>query len=197
MRQSDVLNWVMDECETVLSNVSYVSVSSPSEHVDEAQSDQDHGYPFVGVRPLGSVPQSAGLGSGEYVVDSLNYGNDGIIDSIDYRRDSDLTVEVIPTTDGRPSVRDDLGDDIYDHFGLLARRDKVPEDITLHAEDSSPSGRPDDQVRATGVTLAIEFSRYITESVTAAETVNLDVDVTPEGTLDDESDDVDAFDDSV
>lgn len=199
MRQSAVTTWLLDEIETFLTNTSLVSPSTPSNHVDEAQAHDEQTYPFVGVQKIATNPQSAGIGNGELQVDSVNYGNNGNVQSIDYVRDVELRVEVIPTTDDDSALRDDLAEDLASRFALLARTDGYPSDIdSITVGEATPSGRPDEFVRGDGVPLEIDYERHLTDdTVTAAETVNIDVDV---GDYDDdisESDDVDAFDESL
>lgn len=200
MRESAVLTWIMDECETVLANSSLVSISTPSDHVDVAEPGMDHPYPFVGVQKIAANPQSAGIGSADVFVESVkDTDNDGYVDEITKRRDIDLRVSVIPVTDNDAKLRDDLGGELSDHFAVIGREGASNDDIgEIETDEASPQGRPDDLIRADGIPLEIEYSRYIVDSsVTAAETVTVDLDVGDQDEDVSESSDADAIDGSV
>lgn len=200
MRESAVLTWVMDECVDVLTNTSLVSLSTPGDHVDIAEPGMDHPYPFVGVQKIASTPQSAGIGSGDVFVDAVNdTDNDGYVDEIVKRRDIILRVSVIPVTDNDAKLRDDLSEDLADHFAVLGREGTGKSDIgEITSGGASPQGRTDELIRSDGVPLEIPYSRYIVDdSVVAAETVNVDVDVTDDNPDVDDTTDQDAINDSV
>lgn len=198
MKQSDVVVWVHDEIKSVLNTTSLLSLNTPDDHVDLADDREDHPYPFVGIRKSTTRPQSAGIGSGGLYVDALNYDNNDVLDSIDYAKDIVLRLLVIPTTDDDAKLREDLTEELANHFELQLRQDNLHSDMKdLDVEEGTPQGRPDDFVRADGLPLEIEYKRTITDSdPTAAETVNMDVDI---GDYDDdisESSDVDGFDET-
>lgn len=178
MRQSDVVEWLHDEIESFLSNSTLVSPSTPAEHVGLAEKRDERTYPFVGIQKIASTSETGGIGSGEIRVDEVTYDSNGVVQSITYRRDVTLRVEVLPTTDGDRHLRDNLLDDLADHFTVLARNGDVPEDIEPPSvEEATPQGRPDDFVYTDGLPMEIEYARYHTDdSVTAAEEVNVDVD---------------------
>lgn len=173
MKESDVVNWLLNEIETYLTNTTLVSLSTPSKHTDVAETGDPPVYPFVGVQKIASRSQSAGIGSGELHVDSFNMtGN--TVDSIDYRRDVTFRVEVIPVTDDDAQLRDDLVDELANRFALIARRQSFPFDMEdLAVEESSPQGRPDAFVRGEGVPVEIDYSRYFTDAVPWATAVKI------------------------
>ncbi len=184
MRESDVINWLFDETSTFLSNSSLVSVSAPSDHVDEAQTHNGQIYPFIGVRQIASNPDTAGIGNDTLKVDSFSYGTDGVLQSITYRKDVTLRAELVPTVDENPKLRDDLSEDISDHFSLIAEKlntvkDTTPDDMEdVSVDESTTEGRSDDFVMADGIPVEIEYSRYLVDNdPPVADTVNLDINV--------------------
>jgi len=178
MRTSAVITWLHDEIATVLTNTTLVSLTTPESHVDLAQDRDDQRYPFVGIDKRSSDPQSAGLGSGTSFVDSISTDANGVVQSVTRRRDKTLRVAVQTVTDGDEKLRDDLHEDIEDHLAHVARTGSYPDDIreiTVHT--TTPTGRPDEFVYGDGTPLEIEFSRFtVDDSITAAETVNVDID---------------------
>lgn len=179
MNQSDVIQWLLSECETVLTQSNRVSLSMPSNHVDVAEPSMEHPYPFVGVQPITTNQMSAGIGNGNLFVDSLNYGSDGILNSITYRREPTLRVEAIPVTDDDPKLCDDLGTELVDHFDLYTRTGGQPVDMDPpQIDDSTPQGRSDDFVDSDGIAMEIAYEHYITDdSPAVATTVNMDIEV--------------------
>lgn len=180
MRESDVKLWLINQTTTFLSNSPLVTLTTPSEHTDTAEEHDDAVYPFVGLQSLASVPQTAGLGSGDVFVESINYGSDGVVDSIDFYREVTYRGELIPTTDGDSLLRDDLSDDLSDYFARIARKGEYPTDVaSFDVGDSSPSDRPDDFVRASSVGVEVTYKRLERDTdITAADTVNVDVTAT-------------------
>jgi len=179
MRQSDVTNWLFDECRQILAdanNTGVTAVSDAQDNVDVADPSIDHPYPFIGVQAISSNPQTKGIGNGQLAATNESY-TDGVVDEIDHERDTRLRVSLIPVTDNDAKLRDDLTDAIVDHFTLLASKDGYPDDITPKLiGESSPQGRPDDLVRATGVPFVLEYTTNITDSdPDAAESVSLTV----------------------
>jgi hypothetical protein len=192
MRESDVKQWLIGEVSSFLDSSPLVSLANPSEHVDVADAHNDETYPFVGIQRTSSTPQTAGIGSGNARVDSVNYAN-SVAESITYRRDVLLQLNVIPVTDGNQALRDDLTNDLSDYFARIGRRNTHPEDIrNVNPRTGSPVDRASDFVRASSVVLEIPYSRYhVDDSITAAEEVNVDIDVEdPDGASSD------AFDES-
>jgi len=179
MRESDVIEWLIDESVAFLDTTSLVSVSTPSNHADEAQFHDGHVYPFVAVQQIGSTSESAGIGKGELFVDSLSYDTNDVLQSITYRRDVSLRVNVVPVTDEDPKLRDDLATDLTDHLSLVAEKNDHPDDIDdISVGEATPQDRPDDLVAADGIPLDVEDSRYVTDDdPDVAETVNVDVEV--------------------
>lgn len=181
MRESAVINWLDSEIATFLSNSSLVSLTTPGDHVGLAKErDNDAGvYPFIGIQQIATRPHSAGIGNGELAVDSFTYDVNGVLQSIDYRRDITLRLSVIPVTDGNAKLRDDLSEDLTDHLALVARQEDHPSDIDgMHVEEATPQDRSNDFVWADGIPLEIEYERYIIDSnPDVAETVNIDIDV--------------------
>jgi len=199
MKQSAVIQWLLDESQTVLKQSNLVSLSNPSNHVDVAQPSMDHPYPFVGVQPITNNSISAGIGSGKTFVDGFEYDNNGVLQAIVYRRDSSLRVNVIPVTDNDASLRDDLAEEIADHFNLFSRTETQPTDMDPpEVDETSPQGRPDEFVRETGVTLVIEYEHTFTDSdPMVADSVNMDIEVGDEvSDLDTVGDDPIAFSES-
>lgn len=165
MKTSDVMDWLLTECQTVLEQSNGVSLTDASDHVDIAQPSIDHPYPFVGVQPLATNPVSAGIGSGNIFVHNLNYDGNDVLDSITYRRDSSLRLEIIPVTDTNPSLRDDLGDELTDHFSLLARTKEQPADMEPpDIDESSIEGRPADFINSSGIGMTIDYEQYMTDT---------------------------------
>lgn len=196
MNQSDVTDWLLDELSSVLSTSSLVSLSTPSAHVDVADAHDEQTYPFVGVRFISGDAQSAGVGQGDLYVDHITYDDNDIVESVVRRKDITLRLSVIPVTDHAPALRDDLSDEIADHLSLVAEKGEHPEDIDdISPEEATLNGRPDEGVRGQGIPVEIEYSRYlIDDNVTAAETVNLNIDV-DDG--DENTDPADAVDTTV
>lgn len=190
MRESDVKLWLINETSTFLSNSSLVSLSNPDTHVDTAEAHDDKTYPFIGLQSISSTPQSAGIGSGDVFVDSINYDTNGVVESIDFYREVTYRAELIPTTDGDEQLRDDLSDDLSDYLARIARKGEYPTYFEeLSSDDSSPSDRTSDFVRATGVAVEVTYKRLETDTdITPAATVNLDIDV---------ADDLGEYDDTM
>jgi len=182
MKQSDVVIWVHDEVKSVLNSTNLVNLGTPDDHVDLADDREDHPYPFVGIQKVTGIPQSAGIGSGNLSVDALNYDNNNVLQSIDYGRDTVLRLNIIPLTDGDAQLREDLGDELADHFELLLRQDNLHADMEdIDVGEATPQDRTDDFVRADGIPLEIEYTRFITDDDPAtAKTVKVDVDVADE-----------------
>lgn len=196
MRTTDVINYLNDELVTVLTESGAVTLSSPSDHVGLVEGRHPPTYPYVGIRKMGSVGESMGVGNENLVVDSMSYDTNGVVKSITRRRESTLTVEIVPVTDGDAHLRDTLYDDVLDHFTLLTDTDGLPTDVeTLSVEESGTEGRSKDFVHAEGIPVQVTYKRYLVESnPTAAETVNVDVDA---GSADvDDNTDADAFDET-
>lgn len=197
MRESDVIEWLISESTTFLSNSSLVSLSTPAGHVDVAEAGDPPVYPFIGIQKIASTSDSAGIGSGELYVDDLSYTNDGVLESITYRRDVTLRVEVIPVTDEDPKLRDDLTTDLTDFYSKKVRKDTLHSDMEgLKIEEATPQGRADDFVRADGIPIEIDYERYLVDNdPDVADTVNVDIDVGDEADTDSTTD-TDTFDES-
>jgi len=198
MQQSAVIEWLDYQIATVLADTSLLSLSTPTEHVGLAQRRDTQIYPFVGIRTISAQPLEGGLANGELFVDTLTKDGNGVVQSITYRRESRLRLEVDPVTDGNPKLRDELVAALVDHFTLLERRDNTPDDITLSVAEASPQDRADEFVRLSGLTLVIEYERFITDDgPVVADEVNLDVDVGDSDDTVSESEDADAFDELI
>jgi len=194
MRKTDVVQWVAGECQTVINDATYVTTSTPADHVGDADDRAEYPYPFVGIRRLSSESQSQGMGNGNLAVHEIRYTNN-VADAIVYEKESTLRVDLLPTADGDRLVRDKLSEDLEDHFSLFARESQsVPDDMDPpEVEEITPQGRVDDFVYTDGISVTIDYERHIVDdSITAAEDVNIDIDV------EDPSDgsQADAFDDS-
>jgi len=178
MNESDVIKWLLSESETVLQQSNLVSLTTPANHVDVAEPSMSHPYPFIGIQKITTNTRSAGMGGGDLFVDELTYTN-GTLDSITYRRDSSLRVNVIPVTDDAPSLRDDLADEVTDHFSLFARTGGEPDDMDPpDIDDSTPTGRSDDVVDASGIAMTIDYETFIVDNdPQVADTVNVDIEV--------------------
>jgi hypothetical protein len=190
MQQSDVIGWLLDECESLLNTSSVVAVSAPSDHVDVADAFDESTYPFIGVQKISNTPESAGIGADTLFVDSILTDADGNVTSITYYGEPTLRVSVEPVTDDDAADRDGLADEITDHFGLIVRNDGEPADITVESiGEATPSDRTDDLVRADGVPIELSYERYVTDTdVDAAETVTLGLDVSEDETFGDADD---------
>lgn len=178
MRESDVIEWLRDETASFLDASTLVSVPNPKGRVDEAQFHDGHVYPFVAVQQLGTASASAGIGNGELFVDDYTYSG-GVLQSITYRRDVTLRVNLVPVTDDDPKLRDDLTTELADHYSLLTRKGGLPADVgDVSVGEATPQDRPDDRVAADGVPLTVDYSRYLVDDDPAvAESVTVDVDV--------------------
>jgi hypothetical protein len=194
MKESDVNDWLHSECVSILQSTSLLTLSTPNNHVGIAEDRDDQTYPFIGIRGISSTSQSAGIGSGDMYVDSVNYSN-GTADSVTFRREPTLRVELVPVTDNDQQLRDDLVDELVDHFSTLGRLDDYPADVEeVDVDEATVQGRPSEFVYADGVPLDVDYNRYVTKSVAAAETVNVDIDASD--TVDDDTDDVEAYSES-
>lgn len=203
MKESDIHEWLLSEVTTILSNTSLVSLSNPATHVDVASAFDESTYPFVGILGIANTSQSAGIGNGDVVVDDTTYSG-GQLQSITYRIDKELRVELDPVTDNDPKLRDDLCTELSDHFSLLARNGNHPADMEPpDVDESTTQNREDDFVRGEGVPMDIEYSRYIVDDdPDVATDVNLDIDAeAPDETSGDTNDvdgvTIDAFDETV
>jgi len=164
MKKSEVVQWLLNESETVLTQSNYVSLSNEANHVDVASPSLDHPYPFIGVQKLATNTRSAGIGNGDVFVDSLNYGSDDVLDSITYRREATMEVEVIPVTDDDPELRDDLSEEVADHFSLYSRTGGQPVDMDPpDVDDETTRGRPSDFIDTSGVALSIDYEHTFTD----------------------------------
>lgn len=179
MRTSAVIQWLLDECEAVLQQSNRVSLSTPANHVDVAEPSLDHPYPFVGIQPIADNSMSAGIGNGDLFVDSLTHDSNGVLQATTYRRDSTLRVEAIPVTDDDPKLRDELADELEDHFSLYSRTGGQPSDMDPpQLDNSTPQGRSDDFVDSTGIAMEIEYEHFITDDdPDVATSVNVEIEV--------------------
>ena len=204
MKRTDVIDWVDGEITTVLSNTTLLSLSSPDDHASLIEQRQPPTYPFVGIQPISSRTETGGIGNGNAVVDSLSFDANDVLQSITYRRDETLRLELVVVTDDDAKLRDGLETELEDHFAVLARKDDDIDDTLADDMDdlrldgeATPGGRPSDFVYGTGIPIEIDYNRFITDSdVTAAETVNLDIDVGDSDTDVSESSDADAYDET-
>lgn len=195
MKESDVINWLIEELTTTLSNSSLVSLSSPGQHVDVVNGRDPPRYPFVGLLQISNTPTARGIGNTNIVVDSLSYDVDGILDSITYRRDNELRIEMVPVTDDDAKLRDDLFTLIEDELSMLSKTGSFPDDMNTPEVDTSDTrDRSNDFIRSDGIPVTIPYSRYMIDSdPEAAETVNVDIDV---GDDEDWTNDMDSFDET-
>jgi len=185
MNQSDLMVWLFGELRHVLAETDNTGISIASDaedHVDIADADIDHKYPFIGVQQIAQNPQSQGIGAGTVSVAKLRTDDNDVLTEIVYQKDVDVRVSLVPVTDNDPSLRDTLIDEIVNHFSVLARKDGYPDDVSFElVGEATPQGRPDERVRATGVPLALSYERTIVDDdPDVADTVNIDVDVTDE-----------------
>lgn len=179
MRQTDVIKWVAEEVVTIYNDISYLSLSQPSQHVGLANDRDTERYPFVGIQKIATATSNAGIGNGQLHVVDIQYQN-GLADAIVYGRDSTLRLNVIPVTDNDQQLRDKLLGDIEDHLLLYTRDERtVPDDMDEPTvTDATPQDRAEEFVYADGIAIEIPYTRTITDdSITAAEAVNLDIDV--------------------
>jgi len=200
MRTSAVIQWLLDECEAVLQQSNRVSLSTPANHVDVAEPSLDHPYPFVGIQPIADNSMSAGIGNGDLFVDSLTHDSNGVLQATTYRRDSTLRVEAIPVTDDDPKLRDELADELEDHFSLYSRKGGQPADMDPpELDNSTPQGRSSDFVDSTGIAMGIEYEHFITDTdPDVAESVNVEIEVGDEASdLDTIGDDPIAYDETI
>jgi hypothetical protein len=201
MLRSDINEWLNDEVVLFYNFTPLVSLSSPDDHVGMANSrDEDSTiYPFVGIRKVGSRPESAGLGNRKVFADTLNYDDNDVLTSIDYRREVTYNVELVTITDGNQKLRDDLSEELAAHFSLVARLEEYPDDVEkLDVDSTEPDSRTDEWVYGEAVPLDITYSSITTRTdIPAAESVNLDVDVSDDLDVDvDDTSDPDAFDET-
>jgi hypothetical protein len=198
MRKSDVNEWLNDEVVSFYNTTSLVDLSSPDEHVGvvNRRNDDVPTYPFVGIQSINSTPKSAGMGNRNVFADTLNYDTNDVIQSIDYRKDVSYRVELIPVTNDDVLLRDDLAEELGMHISLVTRVNRYPDDIKkLDVDTTSTGGRPEDFIDSESIPLDIKYSSFIThDDVTAAETVNVDIDVTDDTPYDEN--DADAFDET-
>jgi len=200
MKQSELTKWLFDELTQVLMetpNTGITSLSEAADNVDIAEGSDDGPYPFIGVQPIATSPQSAGIGNYQTYVDEKTYVN-GVLDSVTLRRESRVRYNFIPTTDDNPKLRDDLKDAIVDYFAVKMRNDEFPEDLDPKViGETTPSDRPTEFVNSNAIPFVTVYKRYITDNdPDVAEEVNLDVDVSGsvDGMIDDNDTDGDAFD---
>jgi len=179
MAKHDVINWLISEATSVLSDLdsqATVSVQTPAEHVDVTEAFDEATYPFIGIRHLAGTPRSGGLGAGNARVTTTNYSNN-TIDSAEYATIIDGQFELAPVTENDPAKQHRIADAVASHFDLIVRNGTFGptiEDITV--SDESQADRTSEYIRSTGVELSVTYTRSNTEPVTAAESVNVNVD---------------------
>jgi len=184
MRTDELVSWLLDGAETVLSNASFLQIDTPRAHVDVADAYDEQTYPFVGVRLLAAPPESSGLGNGSTYASAVSESA-GSVDSVTETVRRTASVEVVPVTDDDPARRERLGDALALYYGSLTDAE-VPADATVpEVQNTTPQGRPDDLVRASGIELSITYTTSDQRPLTAAETVTTNVDADDDG--DDES----------
>jgi len=182
MKQSEFTLWLFDELKHVLfdtPDTGITSLSEASDNVDIADGSTNHPYPFIGVQPITTNPQAAGIGQGQLRVVNRVYNTNGVLQEETKQRESTTRMNLIPVTDNDPNLRDDLSDAVVDHFALLEDNDNYPDDITFEQiGESSPQGRPEEFVRSAATTLVVTRERNIVDSnPDVAKEVNVDVDV--------------------
>jgi hypothetical protein len=181
MKQSEVIQWLFEQLQDILIGSPHTDITSESEaseHVDIAESDVDHPFPFCGVQPISATPQSHGIQNQSLTVVDTEYVN-GILDSITRERETVSRLNIIPVTDNDPFLRDELATSVSDRFTVLQRTDTYPDDIVIQqVGETTPSDRPDEFVRSATVVLVLEYTRTIVDDDPAvAEGVTVDVDV--------------------
>lgn len=179
MKQTDVIRWLSDELDTALSNSDVVTLTNRGPHIGLANARPEGLYPFIGIDYDGGDPRSAGIGADTTFVDSKSFDENGILESITYRRDTELDVTVHVLTDGDRERRDNLADDIQGHLHILARTDDYPSDMSEFAVgDANPSSRPDEFVYGDGTSLELEYSTFwVDDQPDVAKDVNIDIEV--------------------
>lgn len=179
MQLSAVNDWLDGEVVSFFEATTLVDLANPDAHVDLVQSRDDYAYPFVGIRPIATPSATQGLGNGNQTADDATYDDNGVLQSITYRRDATYRLELAPLTDGDRRLRDDMAGELVDHFALLVKKDDLPDDVSaLRIDDGEPGGRPDEYVYGTGIPLEVDFQRYtVDDDPQAAESVDLDVTV--------------------
>lgn len=181
MKQSEVFQWLFGELREILASTPNTGISSTTEannHVDIAEGDVDHPYPFIGVQEIATNTQTAGIGSGSLYVDDVVYSG-GVLSEIKYRRESTLRLNILPIVDNDPKLRDDLSTAIIDHFALKIRTGEYPSDIdNPEISEKSPQNRSEEFVRGSAIPLTLEYKRFLSNSdPSVASEVDLDVDV--------------------
>lgn len=177
MKQTDLITWFYDEVVTVLTDTSLVALDDVQQHVGLARERETPRYPFIGIDHDGGDPRSAGIGSDTTFVETLTFDNNDILESITYRRDTELTVELQTLTDGDKELRSELAQEIRGHFAILSRQQTYPTDVqTLRVQETRQTGRPDEFVYGNGTVFPVTYSTFVTDpDPDVAETVNLAV----------------------
>lgn len=178
MNTSELLTWLMDNTESVVTDSNSISVSDPSTHVDVADAHDESVYPFIGIQPISMSPVSGGLGKKNLTTTAIRTDNTDTFVGVTGTLRRDFSIEIIPVTDDDHAVRDALTDEILLYFETLVDVGDTPDDITgLSTGQSTPSGRADSFVRANGVELSGTLHTHTDTDLPAAESVNWKIDV--------------------
>jgi len=181
MKQSEVIQWLFEQLQDILIGSPHTDITSKSEaseHVDIAESDVDHPFPFLGVQLISATPQSNGIQNQTLPVTDAEF-NDGTLQSLQRQREVITRLNIVPVTNNDAFLRDELATNVTDHFTVLQQTERYPDDIVIQQiGETTPSDRPDEFVRSATVVLVIKFTRTIVdENPDIAEGVTIDVDV--------------------
>jgi hypothetical protein len=172
---SELHEWVISVATETIRDSTTLSVDTPSEHVDIANTHDGGVYPFVGVVPISLTAVDNGLGNSSLVPTAVTTENGNTVGVEEILR-RDFTLEVTPVTDDDAYSRDLLVDDLTLTFARRIEGNDTPHDVTkLSVDETTPSDRPDSFVRGSGVTLTGRLHTASDRELPTAETVYTEV----------------------
>lgn len=176
MHTDELITWLLDTTETIVSSSSAVSLDTPSNHVDVAEAFDDSTYPFVGIVPISMIPLSGGLGNEELYATGDVTDTNGNTDGVEHTLRREFSIEITPVTDDDFGLRDRLTDEVTLGFAERSDAGETPDDIRqLSIGESTPSGRPESFVRANGMEVSGVLHTRRERVLPTAETVTWSV----------------------
>jgi len=200
--KTEIRHTLEDELKSILSEFT----DSPADHVRPSDQKVDGPLPVLTYESFEAALQRGF--DRDIHTDSIEYDDDGKLDSVTFRREKTVTFDIAAhTADADVDTATKLYDAVEDHFTFYTKKVGDPtdfhpdvEDIELHGtEDVS---QPDDAVHGKRLRIDCDYYRFhVLDDIDVIEEIAIDLDVDDDDDVgdsedgsDDESDPFDGFD---